>query len=59
MIVRMFNVWYFFWILIAIGIIVGLYFLLKNRSFQTKKWALFSIFAFALVLHFLKFLIPP
>lgn len=59
MIVRMFNVWYFFWILIAIGIVVGLYFLLKNRSFQTKKWALFSIFAFALVLHFLKFLIPP
>lgn len=59
MIVRMFNLWYFFWIFLAAGIVVGLYFLLKDKSFKTKKWAIFSIFAFAFALHFLKLLMPP
>jgi len=59
MIVRMFNLWYFFWILIAGGVVVGLYFLLRNKSQKVKKWTLFSILFFALILHFLKLLFPP
>ncbi|MBE5756303.1 MAG: hypothetical protein E7342_00720 [Clostridiales bacterium] len=59
MLVRMFNFWYFFWILIGAGLTALLYFLLKNKSDKVKKWAIFSILAFALVLHFLKLLIPP
>lgn len=59
MIVRMFNIWYFFWILVGAGFVVGLYFLLRNKSLQTKKWSIFSILAFAFALHFLKLLLPP
>ncbi|MBR2614537.1 MAG: YwaF family protein [Clostridia bacterium] len=49
----------FFWVLIGAGLTVGLYFLLRNKSYKTKKWVIFSILAFALILHFLKLLIPP
>lgn len=59
MIVKMFNFWYFFWIVVTIGACVGLYFLLRNKSDRTKKIVLWSILAFALVLHFLKVLFPP
>ncbi|MBQ3116402.1 MAG: YwaF family protein [Clostridia bacterium] len=59
MIVRMFNLWYFFWLLFASGTIVGLYFLLRNKSQKTKKWTLFSILLFALILHFVKLFFPP
>ena len=59
MLVRLFNLWYLFWILIAGGVVTGLYFLLRNKSLKTKKWTLFSILFFALVLHFLKLLFPP
>ena len=57
--VKLFNFWYFFFILLCAGIIVGLYFLLKNKSDKTKKIVLFSILAFNLVLHFLKLTFPP
>ena len=55
----MFNFWYFFWIVMVIGAYVGLYFLLRNKSDKLKKIVLFSILAFALLLHFLKAFIPP
>ena len=55
----MFNFWYFFWLILAAGGIVGLYFLLKNRSAKTQKAVLFSLLAFGLLLHFLKVYIPP
>ncbi len=59
MIIEMFNFWYFFWLALAAGGVVGLYFLLRNRTEKTKKIVLFSLLAFALVLHFLKCFIPP
>ena len=57
--IKMFNGWYFFWLILSIGCFLGLFFLLRKRSDKTKKIVLFSLLAFALVLHFLKLLIPP
>ena len=55
----MFNFWYFFWLILAAGATVGLYFLLRNRSAFTQKAVLFSILVFGLLLHVLKVYIPP
>ena len=57
--IQMFNFWYFFFLAISVGSCIGLYFLLRNRTDKTKKAVLFSLLAFALVLHFLKVYIPP
>ena len=59
MIIQMFNFWYFFWIILSAGAIVGLYFLLRNKSDITKKIVLFSFLVLGFVLHFLKMYIPP
>ena len=59
MIIKMFNGWYFFWLLLGAGLIVGLYYLLKDKSTFTKKAVLFGLLAFGLLLHFLKVYIPP
>lgn len=59
MFIAMFNFWYFFWLILAAGATVGLYFLLRNRSAFTQKAVLFSILVFGLLLHFLKVYIPP
>lgn len=57
--VKLFNFWYFFFILLCVAVIVGLYLILKNKSERTKKIVLFSILAFNLILHFLKLTFPP
>lgn len=57
--IKMFNGWYFIFLIISIGGFLCLYFLLKNKSEKTKKIILFSLLVFALVLHFLKPLFPP
>ena len=57
--VKLFNFWYFFFIVLTAGVIVGLYFLLRNKSDKTKKIVLFSILLFNLALHFLKLTFPP
>jgi hypothetical protein len=57
--IAMFNGWYFFWLILSAGSIVGLYFLLRNRPMTTKKVVLFSLLAFGFLLHFLKVYIPP
>ncbi len=57
--IQMFNLWYFFWLLLSAGGIVGLYFLLRNKSSRTQKIVLFSLLAFGFLLHFLKVYIPP
>lgn len=57
--IQMFNGWYFLMLFICIGLVVGLYFILKNRTQKTKKIVLFSLLLFGLILHFLKFIIPP
>lgn len=59
MYIAMFNGWYFFWLLLSAGAIVGLYFALRNRSTAAQKAVLFGLLAFGLLLHFLKVYIPP
>ena len=59
MFIAMFNGWYFFWLVLAAGATVGLYFLLRRRSEKTQKLVLFGILVFGLMLHFLKVYIPP
>ncbi len=59
MIIKMFNGWYFFWIFLAAAGIVGLYFLLRNRSVRVQKIVLFSLLLLSLIFHFLKFFIGP
>ncbi len=59
MFIKMFNGWYFFWLILAAGAIVGLYYLLKDKSACTKKAVLFGLLVFGLLLHFLKVYIPP
>ena len=59
MVIEMFNFWYFFWIAVSAGLFFGPYFLLRNKSDNVKGAVLFSILAFALLLHFLKAFIPP
>lgn len=59
MIIEMFNIWYFFWILLGTAAFVGLYFLLRKASTRTQMSVLFGLLAFGLLLHFLKAYIPP
>lgn len=59
MYIAMFNGWYFFWLILSAGAIVGLYFLLRNKSVRVQKGVLFGLLAFGLLLHFLKVYIPP
>ena len=59
MIIAMFNGWYFFWLILSAGAILGLYFLLRRRSATTQRTVLFSLLVFVLMLHFLKVYIPP
>lgn len=57
--VKLFNIWYFFFILLGVGTIIGLYYLLKNKSNLTKNIVLGSLLFFNLALHFLKLTFPP
>ena len=57
--VKLFNFWYLFFIVLFAGAIVGLYFVLRKRSDRTKKLVLGSILFFNLALHFLKLTFPP
>ena len=59
MIISMFNGWYFFWLALSAGSIVGLYFLLRNKSTTAQKAVLFSLLVLGFALHFLKAYIPP
>ena len=59
MFIAMFNGWYFFWLALSAGTIVGLYFLLRNKSTFTQKAVLFSLLLLGFALHFLKAYIPP
>ena len=59
MIIEMFNFWYFFWIILGTGGILGLYFGLRKASEDNQKIVLFSFLVLGLILHFLKVLIPP
>ena len=55
----MFNHWYFLWLSLAAGGILGLYYGLRNKTTKTQKIVLFSFLALGLLFHFLKVYIPP
>lgn len=57
--IEWFNIWYFVFLALAIGAVVGLYFLLRNKSDKTKKIVLFSILVVGLIMHFTKVFYPP
>lgn len=57
--IEMFNGWYFFWIVLGAGAIVGLYFALRGKSTTTQKAVLFGLLAAGFLMHFLKAYIPP
>ncbi len=59
MIIAMFNFWYFFWLLLAAGATVGLYFALRKAPTAVQKGVLFGILTLGLLFHFLKVYIPP
>ncbi len=59
MVIKMFNHWYFLWLALGTGGILGLYYLLKDKSVKTQKIVLFSLLAFGFLCHFLKVYIPP
>lgn len=59
MFIAMFNGWYFFWLILSAGAIVGLYFGLRNKSAKIQKGVLFGLLVFGLLLHFLKVYVPP
>ncbi len=59
MIIQMFNGWYFFWLLISVAGVMGLYFCLRNTSRKVQRSVLFGFLLFGLLLHFLKVYIPP
>lgn len=59
MIVKVGNIFYFIPIMIMVGIIVGLYFILKNKSENTKRIVIIAILFLNFALHFLKQCFPP
>ncbi len=59
MFIAMFNGWYFFWLFVCAGAVVGLYFLLRNRSVTTQKVMLFGLLVVGVILHFTKVYYPP
>jgi len=52
--VEYFNFYYFLYITFALGLLIGLYFLLRNKSKKTSTIVLFCILLSNFVLHFLK-----
>ena len=59
MFLNFFNIWYFIFLFLSVGIFIGLYFLLRKRSQTTIKIVLVSLMVGALVLHFMKGFFPP
>ena len=59
MYIAMFNGWYFFWLLVSAGAVVGLYFALRRASAVTQKAVLFGLLTAGFLMHFLKVYIPP
>ena len=59
MIIKMFNFWYFFWLILSAAGVIGLYYGLRNKKPWVRQVVLFGFLAFGLILHFLKVYIPP
>ena len=52
--VEYFNFYYFLYIVFALGLLFGLYFLLRNKSKKTSGIVLFGLLLSSFILHFLK-----
>lgn len=59
MIIKMFNFWYFFWLILYSGLTVAIYYLLRKKKDTTKKAVLFGLLLLGFLFHFLKAYIPP
>ncbi len=59
MTVELLNFYYFFFIVAAFAILIGLYFALRNRSERIKTIVVFALLLSNLILHFLKIHFPP
>jgi len=57
--VEHFNFYYFLYIALALGLLLGLYFLLRNKSKRTSAVVLFGVLFFNFVLHFAKLAFEP
>ncbi len=57
--IQIFNEWYFLFLLLSAGAIVGLYFTLRKSSPRVQFIVLFSLLALGFLLHFVKMFIPP
>jgi len=57
--VEYFNFYYFLYIALAVGLLLGLYFLLRNKRKKNSRMVLFAILFSGFVLHFLKLLFEP
>jgi len=58
-VVEHFNFFYFLYIAFALGLLFGLYFLLRNKSEKTSTMVLFGILFFNFILHFVKLAFEP
>ncbi|MFA5562400.1 MAG: hypothetical protein WDA00_07170 [Eubacteriales bacterium] len=59
MTIEFLNVWYFFYMLAAGGLIFGLYRVLRHRSAEVKSAVVLLLVLLNLGIHFAKLLIPP
>jgi hypothetical protein len=59
MTIELLNFYYFFFIVAAFAILIGLYFALRNRSERIKTIVVFALLLSNLILHFLKIHFPP
>ena len=59
MVIEMFNFWYFFWMIVQVGALIGLYFAFRNARPFTQNAVLFGLLLLGVALHFLKMYIPP
>ena len=59
MIIKMFNGWYFFWLILCSVLIADLYLLFKNKSKKAQDILLFSLLIVGVILHFTKGFYPP
>jgi len=57
--VEYFNFFYFLYVAFALGLLFGLYFLLRNKSRKTSTMVLFGILLSNFVLHFAKLAFDP
>lgn len=49
---------YYIWLVLCVGLCLGLYFGLRKKSKKVQYWTLFGVLALNFVLHFLKLALP-